>query len=186
MALMCFSQRTSWIPDLLAGMLLALAFGCASAPPARAATAEEVLVWTDIRELGVEGRGWNETKAFYDRLPAKAEGTVRPPVWSLSRHSAGMHVRFVTDSSVIHARWALTARELAMPHMAATGVSGLDLYAKTDSGQWHWLAVGRPTSQTNTQALVNLTFDTRRLFSWPPADFLGFPRADGQRSSLQF
>jgi hypothetical protein len=33
---------------------------------------------------------------------------------------------------------------------------------------------------------VNLTFDTRRMFSWRPADFLGFPQADGQRSSLHF
>jgi len=28
-------------------------------------------VWFDIRQLNVEGRGWNDTKAFYDRLPAK-------------------------------------------------------------------------------------------------------------------
>ena len=32
--------------------------------------------WLDIRQLGVEGRGWNDTKDFYDRLPAKAEGVV--------------------------------------------------------------------------------------------------------------
>src|SRR5882762_1953891 len=24
--------------------------------------------WLDIRQLGVEGRGWNDTKDFYDRL----------------------------------------------------------------------------------------------------------------------
>ena len=29
-------------------------------------------VWSDIRQFGVEGRGWNDTKDFYDRLPAKA------------------------------------------------------------------------------------------------------------------
>jgi hypothetical protein len=33
---------------------------------------------------------------------------------------------------------------------------------------------------------LSLTFDTHRLLSWLPAGFLGFPRADGQRSSLQF
>src|SRR5262245_26659623 len=43
--------------------------------------------WSDIRDLGVEGRGWNDTKSFYDRLPAKAEGVVRKPVWDLSRNS---------------------------------------------------------------------------------------------------
>jgi lysophospholipase L1-like esterase len=41
-----------------------------------------------------------------------------------------------------------------MPHMAATGVSGVDLYVRT-AGGWRWLATGRPTQQTNTAALVS-------------------------------
>src|SRR5262245_50275168 len=82
--------------------------------------AAESLNWTDIRELCIEGQGWKETKAPYDRLPAKAEGKVRAAVWSLSRNSAGMHVRFVIDAKDIHARWAVTSNRLAMPHMAAT------------------------------------------------------------------
>src|SRR5215469_3161818 len=64
--------------------------------------------WLDIRQLGVEGRGWNDTKSYYDRLPAKAEGVVRKPVWDLSHDSAGMCVRFVTDATEIRARWVLT------------------------------------------------------------------------------
>jgi hypothetical protein len=112
------------------------------------------LLWVNIRDLNVEGRAWADTKTFFDRLPAKAEGKVPAPVWNLSHHSAGMHVRFVTDATTIQARWAVTSSNLAMPHMAATGVSGVDLYVKLDSGQWHWLAVGQPRGQTNTQALV--------------------------------
>ena len=50
------------------------------------------ILWSDIRPLGVEGRGWTDTKDFYDRLPARAEGMVRTPVWDLSRNSAGMCV----------------------------------------------------------------------------------------------
>jgi hypothetical protein len=48
----------------------------------------------------------------------------------------------------------VTSPELAMPKMAATGVSGLDLYFKTDAGKWHWLAVGQPRAQTNEQTLI--------------------------------
>jgi len=122
------------------------------APPVvRAATS---LHWTDIRELGVEGQGWRDTEAPYDRLPARAEDKVRAPVWRLSRNSAGMHVRFMTDATSIHARWAVTSSNLAMSHMAATGVSGLDLYVKTEKGEWRWLAVGRPDKQTNVVSLV--------------------------------
>ena len=123
----------------------------AALPPARAAALE----WTDIRQLGLEGQGWRDTKAPFDRLPDRAEGKVRDAVWSLSRHSAGMHVRFITDATNIHARWAVTSSNLAMPHMAATGVSGLDLYVKMEKGDWRWLAVGKPDKQTNNAALAS-------------------------------
>lgn len=119
---------------------------------AKAGEGEETL-WYDIRHLDVEGKGWQDTGAFYDRLPARAEGLVREPVWNLGHHTAGMCVRFVTDAPAIQGRWTLTSANLAMNHMAATGVSGLDLYGKTKAG-WRWLGVGRPTAQTNAVQLV--------------------------------
>ena len=106
---------------------------------------DEKTRWFDIAQLNVEGRGWSQTEAFYDRLPAKAKGVVRDPVWKLSRDSAGMCVRFITDATMIQARWSLRSETLALAHMPATGVSGLDLYVKTEKGVWHWLSVGRPT-----------------------------------------
>jgi hypothetical protein len=118
------------------------------------ARGQDAVVWTDLRELDIEGKGWTDTKAFYDRLPAKAEGKVRDAVWNLGRHSAGLCVRFVTDAQEIHAKWTLTSKTLAMPHMPATGVSGLDLYAKDDKGTWRWLAVGQPREQMNSVKLV--------------------------------
>lgn len=113
----------------------------------------EKVRWFDVRLLDVEGQGWKELKAPFDRLPAKAEKTVRPAVWGLSRHSAGLVVRFTTDAPTIKARWTLTSDRLAMPHMPATGVSGLDLYVKTDKG-WRWLGIGRPTKLQNSDTLV--------------------------------
>jgi len=110
--------------------------------------------WYDLKKLPVEGRGWTETAAFYDRLPAKAEALVRKDVWNLSRHSAGLCVRFTTASPAIHCRWTVTATNLAMPHMPATGVSGVDLYVK-HQGTWRWLACGFPREQTNQAALVS-------------------------------
>lgn len=110
--------------------------------------------WQDARSLTVEGRGWSDTKEFYDRLPAKAEGNVRIAVWNLSQDSAGLCVRFVTDAKEIQAHWVLRKDALAMPHMPATGVSGLDLYAK-DGSQWRWAAIGRPVNPgSNTATLL--------------------------------
>lgn len=111
--------------------------------------------WYDVRLLGIEGQGWKDTEAPFDRLPARAKSDVRAAVWSLSRHSAGLCVRFVTDAARLNARWTLTSESLAMPHMPATGVSGLDLYVRTGSGKWRWLAVGRPTAKTNEVKLVD-------------------------------
>lgn len=116
--------------------------------------AESEISWHDVQGWGVEGKGWSDTARYYDRLPAKAEGRVRPPVWSLSRHSAGMLARFETDSPEIHARYELLSGNLAMPHMPATGVSGLDLYARDEKGRDRWLAVARPTTQKMTLRLV--------------------------------
>lgn len=112
------------------------------------------ILWYDIELLGIEGKGWTETKAKFDRLPAKAEGVVRGAVWGLSRQAAGLAVRFKTDATTIHARWSLTGSNLAMSHMPATGVSGLDLYVKTEAGHWRWLANGRPTALENRATLA--------------------------------
>ncbi len=109
--------------------------------------------WYDIRLMDVEGQGWTDLKAPFDRLPPKAEKTVRSAVWNLSRDSAGLMARFTTDATTIKARWTLNSSRLALPHMPATGVSGLDLYVKTDKG-WRWLGVGKPSAQTTTATLV--------------------------------
>jgi lysophospholipase L1-like esterase len=119
--------------------------------PARAA---DEIDWRDVRSLALEGQGWEDVKAPFDRLPSKAEGVVRPPVWSLSRHSAGLCARFVSDAKEIHARWTLTSDRLAMPHMPATGVSGVDLYARDEKGRWTWVAVGQPGEKTNSKPLA--------------------------------
>jgi hypothetical protein len=75
-----------------------------------------------------------------------------------------MCARFVADATQISARWTLRQASLAMPHMPATGVSGLDLYVKADDG-WRWLAVGRPSQfPTNLQTLTTGLPPGRREF----------------------
>ena len=113
------------------------------------------ILWYDARLLTIEGQAWSETKSLYDRLPAKAENVVRPAVWNLSQDSAGIAICFSTDATAIHARWTLTSKSLAMPHMPATGVSGVDLYVRDSQRHWRWLANGRPTEQTNTIKLAS-------------------------------
>jgi hypothetical protein len=130
--------------------MLRVVFAAEAGLPRATASPENTTVWYDCKNLVVEGKAWTDTKSFYDRLPAKAEGKVTPSVWDLSHHSAGMCVRFVTDSPSIQVCWSLRNGDLSMPHMPATGVSGVDLYCKETPGRWRFIANGRPTGTTNT------------------------------------
>ncbi len=125
---------------------------------------ENDVAWFDIRLLGVEGQGFTDTVSPFDRLPARAEKIVRPPVWGLSRDSAGIAVRFVTDATELSACWKLTKAKLEMPHMPATGVSGLDLYVKGDDGKWRWVVNGKPTAQESNAKLFSGVAPGKREF----------------------
>ena len=130
---------------------------------------EDDVDWYDVKEFGVEGKGWNETKKFFDRLPAKAEGFVRDQVWNLSRDSAGMCFRFVSDSPNIYVRYELSRESLSMTHMAATGHSGVDLYAQDGMGIDRWVAVVRPGKQKmDTTLAKDLAPGSRRYTLYLP------------------
>ena len=99
----------------------------------------------------LEGQGISgQLKHFYDRLPAIAEGTLRKAVWDLSRHSAGLMIRFRTNSPGISIRYGVTSSKYGEPHMPATGVSGIDLYAVSTDGEERWCA-GRYTFRDTIQ-----------------------------------
>ena len=101
--------------------------------------------WTDVRQLGVLGKGWTDTESPYDRLPARAKGVVRDNVWNLSHHAAGLRVHFVTDSPLIGADWSLLNETFHLEKASFIGANGLDLYVR-HQGSWHWLSVA--TSDT--------------------------------------
>ena len=125
--------------------------------------------WVQAHDLTFEGQGWANVDSPFDRLPKTAKGVVRDPVWNLSRDSSGMAVRFVTDSTAIACRWSLRKSTLAMPHMPATGVSGVDLYVRDTEGVWRWLACPRPTKQNMTATLISdLPEGTREYLLYLP------------------
>ena len=151
-----FSPRRRMMLLVLSALAVGICiFGLGSATYAAEPKIEENTAWYNVADWGVEGKGWQETTRYYDRLPAKAEGVVRAPVWGLSRHSAGMCVRFETDAAEISARYTLYSANLALSHMPATGVSGVDLYAQADDGHWGWVGVARPNAKEVTAKLAN-------------------------------
>lgn len=127
------------------------------------------MIWHDPSGWGVEGKGWTQTGRFYDRFPAAAKGKVPESVWDLSHHSAGLCVRFRTDSPSIHLRMDLLNAGLSMPHMPATGVSGFDLYARDSQGKWQWVHSAMPNAQhVEGQLIGGLTPGLKEFVGYLP------------------
>lgn len=139
----------------MAGMFLAQALTLSLSLVSSPSSAQDAVVWTPFHDLRVEGQAFADLRHPFDRLPERAHGIVRDRVWELSEQSAGICARFVTDAQSIRCRWGLRSATLAMPHMPATAVSGVDLFVRDEEGTWRWLACPRPTAQEMEVTLIS-------------------------------
>jgi hypothetical protein len=104
----------------------------------------------------IEGQAWPaEVSAPYDRFPARAQKTLNPNVWNISHSSAGLYIKFKTGAATIIVRYVVKG-ELAMSHMPATGVSGIDLYSIDPNGTWGWAPGTRSYGDTIEYRFQNL------------------------------
>lgn len=86
------------------------------------------------------GRGWNtESGKNFQRLPDRMKDMVPSAVWNLSQHSAGMSVRFLSNSPRIRVRCRVAQSTDAYRNMAPLNHSAPDLYATTVNGEQHWM-----------------------------------------------
>ena len=106
----------------------------------------------------VHGRAWNrEIGKSYHRLPERAAGIVRKAVWNLSCQSAGLHLKFYSNANYIQVKYTVKGG-IAMPHMPATGVSGVDLYTKDCNGNNFWCAGNYSFGDTILYQFKDLTY----------------------------
>ncbi len=89
----------------------------------------------------------------YDRLPFSYKEIVREPVWNLSKNSAGMSIRFFSNSTSISIKWTVL-NNFKMDHMAETGIKGIDLYFNNKSN-WQYLNTARPQGIDNEYLLIS-------------------------------
>lgn len=102
-----------------------------------ALVAQAQMVWHDpmlASESVMQNQVFAEEIHGYARLPKRAQGEVRKDVWSLAQNSAGLMIAFYTNSPDVEVRYKTTSSSYAMPHMPATGVSGVDLYRVDSDG----------------------------------------------------
>lgn len=108
------------------------------------------IIWHSGEEFTIEGKGWNNTQSYYDRMPAESKKNVTPDVWGLSHQSAGLSLHFTTNASSIKIRWSLLSSSLGSSNMSPTGVSGIDVYYKDENEKLWFIKNCRPKSDTNT------------------------------------
>jgi len=126
------------------------------------------LKWIDGKRLPIEGRAFDDTECYYDRLPANVTTNVNGGVRSMKHHTAGMQFRFTTDSSKLVFKWVPYSERLAMDHMPSTGVSGIDVYRfDAERGRWLYVKTGRIKSAKGGSLKLDWTPGTPCLVNLP-------------------
>ena len=110
------------------------------------------LKYYDAAKFPLYGKATKNTENRYERLPDSLKHVSRKPVWNLSRNSAGLAIRFCSNSTTIATKWENLNNNL-MNHMTPTGTKGLDLYTWVD-GAWRFVNSGRPTGKVNQATII--------------------------------
>jgi hypothetical protein len=92
-------------------------------------------------------------ESIYDRFPLSYKDQVREAVWELSKCSAGISVRFFSNSTSLSVKWELL-NNVRMNHMAETGIKGIDLYYN-NNGSWQYVNTARPSGKVNDFLLIS-------------------------------
>ena len=101
-------------------------------------------VFYDASAFPILGKISEATETRYERLPAKLKEVSRPSVWNLGKHTAGLAIRFCSNSQQISVKWE--THNNYMSHMAATGIKGLDLYCM-ENGDWTYVNTAIPSRE---------------------------------------
>lgn len=100
--------------------------------------------YEDATNFRIINRGWNNTATPYSRMPQYMQDSCRENQWWLYNHSAGIGIRFATNSKRIAAQYNLI-NNFHMQHMAMTGIKGTDLYyLNEETNRWEYVNTARP------------------------------------------
>ena len=112
------------------------------------------ITYHKVGHLPLLGKATHATSSRYVRLPDSLQKISRAPLWELGKNSAGLNIRFSSNSTTIAAKWSVLLQR-NMNHMTPTGIRGLDLYS-LEGDKWVFVGSGRPGStKTNCMTIVN-------------------------------
>lgn len=111
------------------------------------------LVYHDASAFPLLGKATQRSATRYERLPDSLRNVSRKPLWGLGQNSAGLALRFRSNSTTIAAKWEVLLNR-NMNHMTPTGIKGLDLYCLQD-GKWVFVNSGRPSGKVNEATIIS-------------------------------
>ena len=107
------------------------------------------------------------TETRYERLPAKLHEVSRPRLWHLGKNTAGLAIRFTSNSSSISLKWE-SLNGFHMAHMTDVCAKGLDLYCFSD-GRWKFVNSALPQAkQTEYKVVENMESQERDFMLYLP------------------
>ena len=109
-------------------------------------------VFYNAEQFPLIGKISEETETRYERLPAYLRDKSREPVWALGKNTAGLAIRFRSNSTSISAKWDVLNNR-SMQHMTNLGIKGLDLYA-WENNQWRFVNSARPKGKKNEATII--------------------------------
>ncbi len=112
----------------------------------------------------IQGSSFNSSSkdSPYDRLSIESKNLVRKELWDLSKNSAGISIKFNTNSSSITVKWLLL-NDFTMQHMPNSGIKGVDLYYKS-SKKWQYVGTGIPEGKSNQKTIIKNLSEKKREF----------------------
>ncbi len=111
------------------------------------ALSEPDIVWADAAVAPVRLYGAAaDSDGVYRRLPAELAQRVNPGVAWLYRHTAGIRLRFATDSPYLALKAEWDGLDLR-PHMPLAGSNGFDLYA-VRNGRQRFVGTAMPSAES--------------------------------------
>jgi hypothetical protein len=113
-------------------------------------------VFYDARQYEITGSVVKDAENPWNRLPVELKDTLRGELYDLGCNTAGMSVRFSSNTTSIRVKWKSVLKR-RMNHMTPTGIRGLDLYMLQDDNTWTFVSSVRPNvnSKNSNYSVVN-------------------------------
>lgn len=128
-----------------------IAFGNGMYKPHKTGT--DSLIYFDASQFPIIGKIYTDSLPVFSRIPDFLKPTTRKAVWNLGQNSAGIAVRFRSDSPVISVEWENRFNN-SMRHMSPVGIKGLDLYCFTD-GKWRFVNSAQPSDKISQWEIIS-------------------------------